>query len=61
MDTKAPIVFYDSGVGGLPYLAHARQFLPAERFVYLQIVPAFPMAKKGKKKLFNWLCVLSGQ
>jgi glutamate racemase len=30
-----PIIFFDSGVGGLPYLALARERLPDERFIYI--------------------------
>ena len=30
-----PIVFIDSGVGGLPYLKMARIYMPGENFVYV--------------------------
>jgi glutamate racemase len=37
-----PIAFLDSGVGGLPYLAHARSLLPDQRFVYVADREHFP-------------------
>jgi glutamate racemase len=41
MDPR-PIAFLDSGVGGLPYLAHARELLAGERFVYVADRENFP-------------------
>lgn len=38
----APVAFIDSGVGGLPYLACAKEILPAERFVYVADREHFP-------------------
>lgn len=42
-----PVAFLDSGVGGLPYLAWARERLPAERFVYLADRANFPYGTKS--------------
>lgn len=42
-----PIAFFDSGVGGLPYLEAARRLLPRERFVYLADRAGFPYGTKG--------------
>lgn len=42
-----PVAFLDSGVGGLPYLAWARERLPAERFVYLADRANFPYGPKS--------------
>jgi glutamate racemase len=41
-----PLLFYDSGAGGLPYLAAARARLPAERTVYLADRENFPLGEK---------------
>ncbi len=41
-----PIIFFDSGVGGLPYLALARGRLPAERFVYVADRGHYPYGEK---------------
>jgi len=43
----SPIAFFDSGVGGLPYLEAARRLLPAERFVYLADRAGFPYGTKA--------------
>jgi glutamate racemase len=40
------IAFFDSGVGGLPYLAAARQLLPGRRFIYLADRAGFPYGTK---------------
>jgi glutamate racemase len=37
-----PIAFLDSGVGGLPYLAHARSLLPDARLLYVADREHFP-------------------
>ncbi len=42
-----PIVFFDSGVGGLKYLEAARLILPDERFVYLADRAGFPYGNKS--------------
>lgn len=42
-----PIAFFDSGVGGLPYLEAARRLLPHERFVYLADRAGFPYGSKS--------------
>ena len=41
-----PLLFYDSGAGGLPYLAAARLFLPAEHYLYLADREHFPLGEK---------------
>lgn len=46
IDTR-PIAFFDSGVGGLPYLAAARRLLPRERFVYAADRRGFPYGAKS--------------
>ena len=46
-----PIGIFDSGVGGLPYLALARERLPAERFVYLADRGHYPYGEKTAAEL----------
>ncbi len=48
-DDQRPVAFFDSGVGGLPYLAAARHLLPAERFVYLADRAGFPYGTKPRE------------
>jgi glutamate racemase len=45
--TMQPIAFFDSGVGGLPYLEVAKRLLPAERFIYLADRAGFPYGSKS--------------
>jgi glutamate racemase len=47
MGTRAGlVVVFDSGVGGLPYLAAARLLLPAESFLYVADRAGFPYGTK---------------
>ncbi len=41
-----PIAFFDSGVGGLPYLEAARRLMPRQRYVYLADRAGFPYGTK---------------
>jgi len=41
-----PLLFYDSGAGGLPYLAPARARLPSEHAIYLADRENFPLGEK---------------
>jgi glutamate racemase len=45
------IVFIDSGVGGLPYLNMARNYLPWEKFVYVADNEYFPYGEKSSSEL----------
>ena len=47
----ACIAFLDSGVGGLPYLALARERLPAERYVYVADTQNFPYGEKTNEQI----------
>jgi len=49
-DTR-PIAFFDSGVGGLPYLEAARPLLPGERFAYLADRGGFPYGTKTREQV----------
>lgn len=44
-----PIAFFDSGVGGLPYLEVAKRLMPGERFVYLCDSAGFPYGQKERQ------------
>lgn len=46
-----PLLFYDSGAGGLPYLAAARQRLPGRRLIYLADRRYFPFGEKPAELL----------
>lgn len=49
--TPEPVAFLDSGVGGLPYLAHARNFLKGCRFVYVADREHFPYGEKSRSEI----------
>lgn len=46
---QRPVAFFDSGVGGLPYLAAARALVPTERYVYLADRAGFPYGTKSRE------------
>ena len=46
-----PLLFLDSGVGGLPYLALTRQRLPGEHYVYLADRSNYPYGEKPAAEL----------
>jgi glutamate racemase len=47
--TPDPVAFLDSGVGGLPYLAHTRARAPLERYVYVADRANFPYGEKDSR------------
>jgi glutamate racemase len=49
--TAEPIAFLDSGVGGLPYLAHTRLMLPDRRYVYVADRENFPYGEKEPARI----------
>jgi glutamate racemase len=51
--TPETIAFLDSGVGGLPYLAHARQALPRRRFVYVADREHFPYGERDRQSIIE--------
>ena len=51
MPGHAPIVFFDSGVGGLPYLDWTRRRAPNERFVYVADRRNFPYGETPRDRL----------
>ncbi|MBN1697408.1 MAG: glutamate racemase [Spirochaetales bacterium] len=48
---QKPILIFDSGVGGLPYLERARMKLPNERFAYLADTRHFPYGEKSEDQI----------
>ena len=48
---SAPVIFFDSGVGGLPYYALARQRLPGERFIYVADRLHYPYGEKSLDRI----------
>lgn len=53
IDGTAPIAFFDSGVGGFPYLRWAKEHLPNENYVYLLDRANFPYGTKTKEEVFR--------
>jgi len=51
---QRPVAFFDSGVGGLPYLAAARCRMPAERFVYIADRAGFPYGTKSRERVVEF-------
>ena len=49
--TDDPIVFIDSGVGGLPYLKMVREYMPEENLVYVADNKNFPYGEKQANEL----------
>jgi glutamate racemase len=49
MTQRGSIVFFDSGVGGLPYLAQARALLPGATLHYLADDAGFPYGTKAPR------------
>jgi len=50
-ELERPIALLDSGIGGLPYLAAARESLPSERFLYLADRKGFPYGTKPREEV----------
>ncbi len=44
---RAPILYFDSGIGGIPYAVHAMNALPQETIVYLADRAGFPYGTKS--------------
>jgi glutamate racemase len=56
-----PILFLDSGIGGLPYFKHIQAENPRERFIYLADRKNFPYGPKDKETLIALLQTLIHQ
>ncbi len=51
LTNENPIAFFDSGVGGLPYLIVTRRKAPGERYVYLADRANFPYGEKDTESI----------
>jgi glutamate racemase len=61
MDPTAPILFFDSGVGGLSVLGPTLKLLPNARIVYCADSAAFPYGKKTDAELASRIPALLGR
>jgi len=46
-----PVAFFDSGVGGLPYLDEARSLMPERHYIYLADRAGFPYGTKSPEQV----------
>jgi glutamate racemase len=58
---SAPILFFDSGVGGLSIVAPARALLPTARFVYAADTAGFPYGTKSEAEIAARVPALLGR
>lgn len=61
MQADAPILFFDSGVGGLSVLAPTRALLPTARFVYAADSAGYPYGTKTEDELAARVPALLGR
>ncbi len=59
--TERPVLFLDSGVGGLPYLRAAAAELPSERLVYLADRSNFPYGEKSPAEVRRAIVAAAGE
>jgi len=55
MTNNSPLIFLDSGIGGLPYLNWLRDRLPGEDLIYLADSAGFPYGEKNPQELTDLL------
>lgn len=53
--SNKPILFFDSGIGGLPYAVQAREALPGEEIVYLADRLGFPYGTKPREEVTRFV------
>ncbi|MGE5563997.1 MAG: glutamate racemase [Bacillota bacterium] len=61
MDPAAPILFFDSGVGGLSVLAPTRKLLPDAPIVYAADSAGFPYGKRTEAEIASRVPALLGR
>jgi glutamate racemase len=61
MDPNAPILFFDSGVGGLSVLGPTRALLPYARIVYAADSAGFPYGKRTEAEIASRVPALLGR
>jgi glutamate racemase len=61
VDANAPILFFDSGVGGLSVLGPTRELLPNAPIVYAADSAAFPYGKRSEAEIASRVPALLGR
>jgi glutamate racemase len=61
VDANAPILFFDSGVGGLSVLGPTRQLLPNAPIVYAADSAGFPYGKRSEAEIASRIPALLGR
>src|SRR5215213_9253987 len=61
MDRASPILFFDSGVGGLSVLARTRELLPNAPIVYAADSAGFPYGKRSEAEIASRVPALLGR
>lgn len=61
MDAKAPLLFFDSGVGGLSVLEPTRELLPSAPFVYVADNGGYPYGKRSEAEIASRVPALLGR
>jgi glutamate racemase len=61
VDPSAPILFFDSGVGGLSVLAPTRALLPSAPIVYAADSAGFPYGKRSETEIASRIPALLGR
>ena len=61
MDPASPILFFDSGVGGLSVLEPTRRLLPNAPFVYAADSAGFPYGKRSEAEIASRVPALLGR
>jgi glutamate racemase len=61
LDAKAPILFFDSGVGGLSVLEPTRELLPRAPFIYVADNAGYPYGKRSEAEIASRVPALLGR
>jgi glutamate racemase len=61
MDANAPLLFFDSGVGGLSVLGPTRELLPSAPIVYAADNAGFPYGKRSEAEIASRIPALLGR
>src|SRR4051794_14936054 len=61
MDADSPILFFDSGVGGLSVLEPTRALLPSAPIVYVADNAGYPYGRRSEKEIASRVPALLGR
>ena len=61
MDAKAPLLFFDSGVGGLSVLEPTRELLPRAPFIYVADNAGYPYGRRSEAEIASRVPALLGR